>query len=470
MVTQLRKTKFGRSGLGISGLSVSEKLLMLTTGFIMLAQIFIYVPSIAQFRDNWLGDRLAAARVAALVIEATPADSMPETTIQQMLSLLQAKTITLKTSGTRRLLGFSDMPPMIDRQFDLRTPMLFTSIFESFDTLFLGGSRTLNIMGAAPMGGDFIDIVIDEAPLKQAMIRYSINILLVSIVLCVLTAALIYLALRRIIIAPVYSLISSITGFEDDPENTNRIIAFSKRKDEIGKAEQALQKMQMTLSTQLKEQNRLAALGLAVSKINHDLRNMLTSVQLFSDRLVVLPDPTVQRLAPKLMAALDRAISFCESTLSFGKACELAPKPQKLALAPLVNDVREILGASSAKWQIDVPSGFTVYADPDHLFRVLVNLGRNAQEAVKTIEQPCIRIYVNEENGFTHINMADNGAGVADAIKPKLFQAFNGSSKIGSTGLGLSIAADLVRAHSGKLELLETDKGACFRVILPNKS
>jgi signal transduction histidine kinase len=467
--TRLGKTRLGKTRLGRIRLGVSEKLLMLTIGFIMLAQIFIYVPSIAQFRDNWLGDRLAAARVAALVIEATPADSMPETTIQQMLSLLEAKTITLKTGGTRRLLGFSDMPPMIDRQFDLRTPMLLTSIVESFDTLFLGGSRTLNIMGAAPMGGDFIDIVIDEAPLKQAMLRYSINILLVSLVLCVLTAALVYLALRRIIIAPVYSLISSITGFESDPENINRMIIFSKRKDEIGQAEQALQKMQITLSTQIKEQNRLAVLGLAVSKINHDLRNMLTSVQLFSDRLVSLPDPTVQRLAPKLMAALDRAISFCESTLSFGKACELAPKPYNITLEALVQDMLEMLGASSAQWQIDIPSDFTVYADPDHLFRVMVNLGRNAQEAVKTIEQPYIRVSVNKENGFTYINIADNGAGVADAIKPKLFQAFNGSNKIGSTGLGLSIAADLMRAHNGKIELVETKIGACFRVSLPNK-
>ena len=83
--------------------------------------------------------------------------------------------------------------------------------------------------------------------------------------------------------------------------------------------------MQRDLASMLQQKSHLAALGLAVSKINHDLRNLLTSAQLFSEGLSSLPDPRVQRFAPKLMRALERAIAFCESTLSYGRAQEPPP-------------------------------------------------------------------------------------------------------------------------------------------------
>src|SRR5918997_785203 len=128
----------------------------------------------------------------------------------------------------------------------------------------------------------------------------------------------------------------------------------------------------------------LAALGLAVSKINHDLRNLLASAQLFSDRLAGLPDPTVQRFAPKLMRALERAIDFCQSTLSYGRAQEAPPERRLLALQPLVEEVRETLGVgpdSNVQWISSVERDLRIDADPDQLFRVLVNMGRNALQA-----------------------------------------------------------------------------------------
>ncbi len=457
MDTEIQKKWFG----------VSKKLLMLTIIFVMLAEVLIYVPSIAQFRNNWLGDRLAAARIAALVIESSPSQSMPDTTIQQMLQLLQAKTITLKMGGTRRLLGVSNTPPMIDRQFDLRNPDLLTSISETFDTIFAVGLRTLNIMGPAPMGGDFVDIVIEEAPLKQAMLDYSINILLVSLIISSTTAALLYLALRLIIIAPMSRILYTINNFAKDPEKPGHLIAPTTTNDELGLAELALYKMQATISTQFKEKQRLAALGLAVSKINHDLRNMLASVQLFSDRLADLPDPTVQRLAPKLMSALNRAIHFCESTLSFGKASETEPKPEHFRLAGLINDVREVLSGNNMDWQINVPDDYTVYADQEHLFRVFTNLLTNSILAVKSVASPCINILAKSENGLLSINICDNGSGIPETMKPRLFQAFNGSGKTGSTGLGLAIAAELVKANHGTIKLAEAEKGTCFKIMLP---
>ena len=465
-----------------SHFGVSERLLILTVAFVMLAEVLIYVPSVANFRNSWLSDRLAAARTAALLIEGAPPNSMPDATIQELLRNLQAKTVTLKIGGARRLLALSDMPQMIDRQFDLRDQSIATSILESFDTLLRGGNRTINVVGPAPMGGDFVDIVIDENPLRNAMLSFSNNILLVSLIVSGITAALLYLSLLRIIVRPVSRLVSSIMDFAENPEDTSRIIKLSGRNDEIGGAEQALHGMQKTLAKQLKQKKRLARLGLAVSKINHDLRNMLASVQLFSDRLASLPDPTVQRFAPKLISALDRAISFCQSTLAFGKAQEAAPSPRILPLAPLVDEVREMLGAgedgaAGIGWVSHVPDGFVVFADPEHLYRILVNLGRNSIQALNHCRishgiEPSITVRASNGGTFTHIDVADNGPGVPAAMRGRLFEAFSGSDGQGSTGLGLAIASDLARAHNGSIELLTDtmrpgETGAIFRVTLP---
>src|SRR5262249_56835021 len=92
----------------------------------------------------------------------------------------------------------------------------------------------------------------------------------------------------------------TLTASQEARENPASVIVPSSRTDEVGTAERELAAMQHDLANVLQQKNRLAALGLAVSKINHDLRNLLTTAQLFSDRLVRLQDPTVQRFAPNL--------------------------------------------------------------------------------------------------------------------------------------------------------------------------
>ncbi len=125
------------------------------------------------------------------------------------------------------------------------------------------------------------------------------------------------------------------------------MIAASARQDEIGIAERELAAMQRELASMLHQKSHLAALGLAVSKINHDLRNLLASAQLFSDRLSSLADPHVQRFAPKLMRALERAIAFCQSTLSYGRAQERRPTAARSPSSRSVEEVRETLGLPS---------------------------------------------------------------------------------------------------------------------------
>lgn len=457
---------------------IAGRVLALITVFVMLAEVAIYVPSIADFRNNWLRDRLAAARIAALVLEAAPADMVPEDLKHELLMSVGAKTIVLKMHGTRRLLAVSDMPPQIDETYDLREPTAAAGIAAAFRALAAPPGRNLNVVGNAPMGADFVEITIDETPLKEAMRRYSVNILAVSLLISGIVAGLAALALNWMVLRPVRRLTSSLMEFGDNPEDVSRIIQPSGAGHEIGRAEEALAAMQSALSRELKQKKHLAALGLAVAKINHDLRNMLASAQLFSDRLSAIADPIAQRLAPKLVATLDRAIRFCQSTLAYGSAAEAPPRLRRMLLRPVADDVAQTLtagGEGRVAFQIDVPEAFELHADPEHLFRVLLNLARNAREALEaTGSAPGLpaRVVVRarREAGAAVIEVADTGPGVPPKLRANLFEAFHTSTRPGGSGLGLAIAADLVRAHGGTLALTGAAPGATFRITLPERA
>lgn len=466
-----------RRGMGLSG-----RILLLASAFVMLAEVLIYVPSLASFRNNWLSDRLASAGTASLVFQAGQDADLPEMLQQEVLESIRAESIALKIKGTRRLIAMADMPPPVDRTFDLRERGPLRSIVESFDTLLFGGNRMLNVVGGAPMGGEFVEVVLREQPLRDAMLRYTANILLISLTISAITAMLLFMALRHLIVRPVQRLTGSILSFAANPEDATRLHEPSGRTDEIGAAEQALVGMQRTLARELKQREHLAALGLAVSKISHDLRNLLASAQLFSDRLNEIEDPRARRFVPKLIQALDRAITFCETSLAYGRVSERAPVLRRLRLHDVAEDVRETLGLDddhAVRWRNEVPRDLIVEADPEHLFRILLNLCRNAVQAM-TQEVPrggedapalVLTIAAADTPAGITIDVGDTGPGVPERIKPRLFEAFRGGGRPGGTGLGLAIAAELVRGQGGTIRLGERPgPGACFRVVFPNRA
>src|SRR5205823_11634024 len=254
-------------------------------------------------------------------------------------------------------------------------------------TLICTDADVMRVVGPAPMGGDFVEIVLDEAPLRKAMVDFSVRILILSLIISAITATLVYFALHRMLVRPMRRMTANMVAFRADPENPARIMAASQRADEIGTAERELAAMQSDLAALLAQKNHLAALGLAVSKINHDLRNLLTSAQLFSERLAKVADPHVQRFAPQLMRALERAIAFCQTTLSYGRVQEPPPDRRAIALEPVVETVRETLGldgASSVRWIAAVERGLMADADPEQFFRILLNLTRNALQVLES--------------------------------------------------------------------------------------
>jgi len=455
---------------------LSAKLLVLTVLFVMLAEVCVYVPSIAQFRLTWLAERLSAAHTAALVFDAAP--DLPDELSRQILDSIGARALAMKMGQQRRLLATTEPPNEVLQDVDIRDMRPLRAIMEAFRTLLVAkDTDLLRAVGPAPMGGQFVEIVIPEGPLRRAMWIHSRNIMLISIVISLITAALVYFALHYLFVRPLYRITASMMKFRADPEDRARILALTSRHDEIGFVEHELAEMQSDLADTLHEKTRLANLGLAVSKINHDLRNLLASAQLFSDRLARLPDPQVQRFAPKLMRALERAIAFCQSTLSYGRAQEPPPDRRPVALMELVEDVRDTLGLapdSRIGWITSIERGLTIDADHDQLLRVLINLARNALQALESrapndSARDQIRITGRREGSVVVIEIADTGPGFSDQARAHLFEAFQGSTRSGGAGLGLVIADELVRAHGGEITLVDGTIGATFRLKIPDR-
>jgi len=458
-------------------LGLSGKLLLLTIPLVMIAEVMIYVPAIANFWTNRLNDRLAAANTAALVLDAAPLGMVPESLARQILTSIQARAVAIKMGQQRRLLASADLPASIDHDIDVRNMTVWQAITGSFEMMFETGHEAIRIIGPASGDAQFIEVVTDERPLRQAMFRFSRNLVVVSLVIAVLTAALVYLALHFLFVRPMRRLTASLVDFHENPESSARIIVPSQRSDEIGVAERELSDMQRDLVSMLHQKSRLAALGLAVSKINHDLRNLLASAQLISDQLASVPDPRVQRFAPKLVRSLERAIAFCQSTLSYGRAQEAAPDRRMVPIEPIVVEVRETAGLANdatISWITAIERGLTADADPDQLFRVMLNLVRNAAQALESNPNSDrssmqIRVSGRREGAVAILEVSDTGPGVPQKTRERLFEAFQTSGRPGGSGLGLAIAAELVRAHGGNIQLVEGTIGATFRIVIPDR-
>ncbi|MGD9867593.1 MAG: sensor histidine kinase [Hyphomicrobiales bacterium] len=456
-------------------LGLSAKLLLLTIGFIMMAEVLVFVPSVSNFRKNWLTERLATAQVAALAADAVPNHELPRLLREELLRSAKVHAVALKRGEARELILRSEEPLEVGGHYDLRTASWADLIEDAFEVYTAPSGRYIRVVGQPGFGaGEFIEIVISEAPLKKAMTRFGLNILALSILISMITAALVYFAINSLFIRPITRLTRNMVRFSRAPEDASRVIVPSGRGDEIGTAESELAHMQAELSSMLQQKTRLAALGLAVSKVNHDLRNMLANAQLISDRFSTIQDPTVQRFAPKLIASLDRAIRFCTETLKYGRAQEPAPERARFALRPLVEEVGQSLGlgaGAAVRWRIDIEPGLRVDADRDQLYRVLANLLRNALQAIETGERDGGEIAVRaaREGSVTAVEVADTGPGVPPRAREHLFQAFQGSARKGGTGLGLAIAAELVSAHGGEIVLMPSREGALFRFTVPDR-
>jgi signal transduction histidine kinase len=459
---------------------LSGKVLALTIVFVMLGEVLIFLPSIANFRIQWLKGRVAQAEIAALAAEAAPDRILSSDLRTEILKGAGVLVVSLTRGERRQLILRSEGDHMIDASYDLRDPMWFPAIVDAFTTMLSTSPRVLGIIDTPPnMSGDVIEVALFEEPLRKAMIGYGINILILSIILSIIVAGLVFAALNVTLVRPMQRLTHNMLAFRQNPEDHSRIIVPSDRRDEIGLAERELHDMQSDLTSMLQQKSRLAALGLAASKVNHDLRNMLSSAHLISDRLSMVEDPTVKRFTPKLISSLDRAIDFLSQTLKFGRAQEPPPARERLKLRDITEDVIEgaVVQASSRVVLFNqVPAELLVDADREHLNRVLTNLLRNAIQAIETLQNDSpdareghVTVKSWRDGSVVTIEVKDNGPGIPERVRPKLFEAFQSAQRSGGVGLGLAICSELIRAHGGEIRLSSTGSGGTvFHVVVPD--
>ncbi len=452
--------------------SLSARLLLLTIFFVMVAEILIYTPSIARYRLNWLEDKLGEGHLAALAVVAASEGMVTEELEDELLDDLAAYVVDVRTSsyaGEQRtyLLG-RVMPPEPDHIVFLDQGGVFDLILDAFDTLMNGAERVIRVDGTSPRDpATRVMMIIDEGPLCEEMLAFSLRILALSIIISLITASLVYMALHWMMVRPVLRITGRMMAFRENPADSQPL-ATTRRRDEVGVAERELVFMQDTIRATLGQRERLATLGTAMTKINHDLRNILTSASLLSERLAASEDPQVRRVVPMVLDAIDRAAALCSRTLDYSRegAAPLSRSPVNLrALVELgVRDVAPVM-AEGAVWDNAVPDGLEVSADAKELRRVFSNLGRNAFEAGAR------RVTIGARaagDGRIEIEMRDDGPGLPERASRHLFQPFAGSVRSGGTGLGLAIAREVVVRHGGSIALLETGPtGTAFRVDLP---
>lgn len=459
--------------------TLSGRFAVLTGIFVLLAELLILLPSLANYRLDFLESRLERAQIASLALLATD-ESLASDLESELLENAGVFNVVLRRNDVRQLVLSSPIPGPIAQTYDLREQPFWTSARDALAQLMDPQNRIIRVIGApVNQAGQLIEITMDTARLRTEMIDYGLRLLLISAAFSVLTALLLNVAAQRLLLVPIRRVINHMTAYASAPEDARSIITPTARLAELNEAEASLAAMQRTVTSALKQKARLAQLGQAVARISHDLRNILTTAQIFADRLESSEDPAVRRAAPKLVNSITRAVNLCETTLAFGKAEEPAPSLSRFNLAALVAEVTEAEalaadstdGGGALEFLTDVPPGMTIRADRDQLFRVLSNLVRNARQAIEATRQPgTIEIGAGEDEQEWFIRVGDTGPGLPQKAREFLFQPFSGGFRKGGTGLGLAIAADLVRHHGGRLELLRSDAdGTQFCLHLPRE-
>lgn len=457
---------------------LSGRLLLLTAAFTLAVEALIIGPSAAGFHERWLRDRLQAAELASVGVEALPYSMVDDAAAEQMLAIGGVQAVVVGEQGVRRLLLQAPSLPRAPDLIDLRRRGLAARLADPWRTLFGHPDRSLRVQ-ARPRyrSGDFIEILAPAEPLKVELRTFLLNSLLVSLLISVFAGGLLYAALVYLVLGPLGRVTRSIEGFAADPEA--RPEPPSARRDEIGRVERELARMQEEVRQSLRSRARLAALGEAVAKINHDLRNMLTSAQIASDRMADSADPHVAKALPRLERALGRAAALTRNVLDYGRSEEPEPARQRILLSGAVAAAAEDAGLEKDGVRLvrAIPARFAVNADPDHLHRILVNLIRNARQAIQNDGlraatrqgRGVIRISAEVRDGWSRIRIADDGPGIPERLASRLFEPFVSGGGADGTGLGLTISRELAAAHGGELDLVETGpRGTTFELGLPD--
>jgi signal transduction histidine kinase len=454
---------------------LSARLLTLTILFVAGGGALAFPPALASFERQWLLERVRGAETVSRFADIAQS-SVNGPQREQLLRGAGVEWVAVQTKDEGlHLVLQGKRRPETPYFVDLRDGAPAAWLAAPLQTLFGGSGRSVRVR-AEPrfIPGEFIEVVAPDAELKRELISYLWRMVIIVALVASLAGLLVYLSLNFFLVRPMQRITYAMERFRADPEDAEARVQSSGRRDEIGRAETELDLMQADLRTALNARARLAALGEAVAKINHDLKNMLTSAQIASERLAALKDPKVSQALPRLERALDRAVKLASGVLAYGKTTEAAPEPRAVKLAAAIAAAAEEarLAENGVGLRNGVAAAEQVYADPDQLHRILANVLRNAREAIEHQEgrkaKGRIVVSLTRTPDAALVRLSDNGPGVPERVRERLFQPFAGSGRPDSTGLGLAIARELAQAHGGDLILADSGPhGSAFELRLP---
>jgi len=456
--------------------SLAGRLLGLTAATVLAGEALLFAPALAEFHENWLRERMNLSQVAALALEGSPDYAVGESLEYELLTNAEVMRAALQREGERVLLLEGPESPAPDSivTYDYTDAASGQRMWWAFETLLAPDGRVLRVLSRPRFeSGDFIEIVLKERPLKRAMSSFAADFARVSMLILIAAATLVYGALTVMFVRPMRDLTRGIERFRDKPEDVSIAFPRSARADEIGRAQRAAADMAEQVRNALRQRERLAALGAAVARIGHDLRNMLSTAQLVADRLNRSEDPDVRRLAPRLERTIDRAAGLAASTLKYGRADEKQPELQRVDIAAAVADAADdaLVGFEGVDLRTDIEPELAAIADPEHMHRILTNLARNAAQAMLAHARTDKVLLIRAVRAETRceIDVIDHGPGVRENLRERLFEPFvSAAPEAGGTGLGLAIARELTRAMGGELALTRTGaEGSTFRITLP---
>ena len=453
---------------------LSERVIILTIAFVMLAEAVIFVPSVASYCREWLEERAGDAGLLSLAIQGVPDYEGSETLSDAFMSETGVVMVAAETDGmSQLLLGMAPDVPIIET-VDLRERAPLRNVAMAATSLVIEREGLLRVIADSPVSEQTsLEYLVPQRELHRAMWDYFRNIFLLSLMIALIVGSLIYLALSRLIVRPVRVLADEIERFREDPLVQHSFAPPSARTDEIGDLQRGLREMKRDVRASFRQRDRLATLGLAVAKIQHDLRNILNAAQLVSDRIAMDPDERVAKMGKRLERVIDRGIRVATETLDYTKQTPGEIEREPLRIATLLGEIAAdtVGGYRRIQFKNRVPSDLVVRVDADSTYRVFHNLFRNAGQALDAMEGPGARelsVWATVQGDAAHIHVGDTGPGLPKRTVDNLFTPFAGASGNGSTGLGLSISEELARAQGGSLALVKSDEaGTEFLVSLP---
>ncbi|MEI9995888.1 MAG: HAMP domain-containing sensor histidine kinase [Rhizomicrobium sp.] len=462
---------------GLVAHSLSGRLLLLTILYVMVAEVLIFVPSVGRYHRELLDNHIESAELAVLPLTEPGGEQISAAVREHLLKRAGAMSVLLKSPDKREFFQVEGEASWIDATIDLTRAAAGADMLSALDCLWSGGDRILHVIAPTRVrGADSIGIILKETSIRAALVSYADRVMVTGFIVSLITGLLVFASLYLVLVRPMRRVTEAMVSFHANPEDPARIIQASARQDEIGIAERELAAMQRDLYGFLQQKSRLAALGQAVARIQHDLRNILSNARLASDRLSDSEDPIVKKLAPRLVASIDRAVSLATNTLRYGRADERPPQRKFIDLAPLVAEAADAaiearIAPIEIRLENEISAALQVDADAEQLYRLVLNLIRNAVEAL--VARGCagrICLAAERRGQRVRIDIADDGPGIPQALQVRLFQPFATAARAGGSGLGLAIARDLARAHGGDITLVATgDGGTTFRVEIPDR-